>query len=190
MLRSELGSLSAHFGSAQVAEWCGTLGLSALLELPLAIEAAHVVRETQGTPAIAQFMAIVQAARACGDEIAEFRALSGVYCTGVLAWSGFGDMQREFPRINDLHVSLHSRLSDDEAVECLPGLLIARLLFGTSAAESATIGEALVTLVFNERLHCSARLRAAACGDDTRTVVQLFSRRCADEQSVRDAGNA
>ena len=162
VLRSELGPLAAHFGNAQVAEWCDTLGLSALLDLPLAIEAAHVVRETQGSPAVAQFMAIVQMARARGDEVAEFRALSGVYCTGVLAWSGFGDMQREFPRINHLHASLNLQLSDDEAVECLPGLLVARLLFGSSAADSATVGEALMPLVFNEHLRSSARLRAAA----------------------------
>ncbi len=161
VLRSELGPLSAHFGNAQVAKWCDTLGLAAILDLPLAIESAHVVRETQGSPAISQFMAIVQTARARGDELAEFRALSGVYCTGVLAWSGFGDMQREYGRINGLHASLIRRLSDDEAVECLPGLLVARLLFGTSAAESAIIGEALLTLVFNERLRRSARLRAA-----------------------------
>ena len=139
VLRSELGPLAAHFGNAQVAEWCDTLGLSALLDLPLAIEAAHVVRETQGSPAVAQFMAIVQMARARGDEVAEFRALSGVYCTGVLAWSGFGDMQREFPRINHLHASLNLRLSDDEAVECLPGLLVARLLFGASAADRKSV---------------------------------------------------
>ena len=161
VLRSELGPLSTHFGNAQVAQWCDTLGLSVLLDLPLAIEAAHVVRETQGTPAIAQFMAIAQTARAHDDEIAEMRALSGVYCTGVLAWSGFGDMQREFPRINRLYDTLRERLSDGEAVECLSGLLVARLLFGTSAAESALVGEALVTLVFDERLSGGVRLRAA-----------------------------
>ncbi len=162
MLRSELGPLSTHFGSAQVLHWCEKLGLSALLDLPLAIEAAQVVREMQGTPAIAQFMAIAQTARAHGDEIAELRALSGVYCTGVLAWSGFGDMQREFPRINSLYDKLNRRLSDEAAVECLPGLLVSRLLFGASAAESALVGEALVILVFDERLSGTARLRAAA----------------------------
>ena len=45
VLRSELGSLSAHVGRAQVSRWCETLGLSAMLDLSLAIEAAHVVRE-------------------------------------------------------------------------------------------------------------------------------------------------
>jgi hypothetical protein len=161
MLRSELGPLSAHFGHAQVARWCDTLGLAALLDLPLAIESAHSVRETQGTPAIVQFMAIVRTARTRGDDVAEFRALAGVYCTGILAWSGFGDMQREFSRINQLLDVLHARLSDDDAVECLPGLLVARLLFGKSAADSAQLGEALVKLVFDEQLSGTARLRAA-----------------------------
>ena len=161
VLRSELGPLSAHFGSAQVLHWCRALGLSAMLDLPVAIEAAHVVRETQGTPGIVQFMSIAQTARAHDDATAELRALSGVYCTGILAWSGFGDMHREFLRISSLYESLRPRLSDEEALECLPGLLAARLLFGTNAAESALVGELLVSLVFDERLSGTSRIRAA-----------------------------
>ena len=111
LLRAELGPLSTHVGTAKVGAWCASLGLTQLLELPRAIAAAHVVREMRGTAAIAEFMAIAQTAKAQGDEVAEFRALAGVYGTGLLVWSGFGEMQRAFPRINALHSTLHQLLS-------------------------------------------------------------------------------
>ena len=161
LLRAELGPLSTHVGTAKVGAWCASLGLTQLLELPRAIAAAHVVREMRGTAAIAEFMAIAQTAKAQGDEVAEFRALAGVYGTGLLVWSGFGEMQRAFPRINALHSTLQNRLSKDEATECLSGVMIARMLFGGETAEAATIGEALVTLALDDTISKTARLRAA-----------------------------
>ncbi len=161
LLRAELGPLSMHVGSARVDAWCVVLGLTQLLEQPNAIAAAHIVRETRGTAAIADFVKIAQTAHARGDEVAEFRALAGVFCTGILVWSGFGEMQRAFPRINELHAALHHRLSKDEAIECLSGLLVARMLFGGEAAEAAVIGEVLVTLVLDDAVTAIARLRAA-----------------------------
>lgn len=161
LLRAELGPLSTHVGTLRVEAWCGALGLTQLLELPKAIAAAHVVREMRGTAAIAAFMAIAQTARAQGDEVAEFRALAGIYATGVLVWSGFAEMLRAFPRINALHTALHDRLSKDEATECLAGVMIARMLFGGETSEAATIGETLVTLALDATISKTARLRAA-----------------------------
>ena len=161
LLRAELGPLSTHVGTARVEAWCAALGLSHLLDLPQALAAAHELRETQGSAAIPAFVAIAETARACGDEVAEFRALSGIYWTGTLLWSGFGEMQRAFTRINALFEATHSRLSKDEAIECLPGLLAARMLFGEHAADAATIGETVVLLAFDETLNRCARLRAA-----------------------------
>ena len=161
LLRAELGPLSTHVGTARVLAWCAALELTQLLELPTAIAAAHDVRETRGGAAIPEFMSIAQIAQAQGDAVAEFRALAGVYCTGLLVWGGFGEMQRAFPRINELHDALHNRLSKDEAIECLPGLLVARMLFGGEAAEAAVIGEVLVTLVLDDAVMNTARLRAA-----------------------------
>ncbi len=161
LLRAELAPLSTHVGVARVEAWCAALGLTQLLELPMAIAAAHVVREMHGTAALTEFMAIAQTARAQGDDVAEFRALSGVYCTGLLVWGGFGEMQRAFPRINELHAALHDHLSKDEAIECLSGLLVARMLFGGEAAEAAAIGEVLVTLALDDAVTPCARLRAA-----------------------------
>ena len=161
LLRAELGPLSTHVGTARVETWCAALGLTQLLHLPQALAAAHEMREMQGSAAIPAFVAIAQTAQASGDEVAEFRALSGIYCTGTLLWSGFGDMQRAFPRINVLYEATQSRLSKDEAIECLPGLLAARMLFGAQAADAASIGEAVVLLAFDERLNSRARLRAA-----------------------------
>ena len=161
LLRAELGPLSTHVGTLRVEAWCGALGLTQLLELPRAIAAAHVVREMRGTAAIAAFMAIAQTARAQGDEVAEFRALAGIYATGVLVWSGFAEMLRAFPRINALHTALHDRLSKDEATECLAGVMIARMLFGGETSEAATIGETLVTLALDDTISKIARLRAA-----------------------------
>ena len=161
LLRAELGPLSTHVGTLRVEAWCGALGLTQLLELPRAIAAAHVVREMRGTAAIAAFMAIAQTARAQGDEVAEFRALAGIYATGVLVWSGFAEMLRAFPRINALHTALHDRLSKDEATECLAGVMIARMLFGGETSEAATIGETLVTLALDATISKTARLRAA-----------------------------
>ena len=161
LLRAELGPLSTYVGTLRVEAWCGALGLTQLLELPRAIAAAHVVREMRGTAAIAAFMAIAQTARAQGDEVAEFRALAGIYATGVLVWSGFAEMLRAFPRINALHTALHDRLSKDEATECLAGVMIARMLFGGETSEAATIGETLVTLALDATISKTARLRAA-----------------------------
>ena len=161
LLRAELGPLSTHVGTARVETWCAALGLTQLLHLPQALAAAHEMREMQGSAAIPAFVAIAQTAQASGDEVAEFRALSGIYCTGTLLWSGFGDMQRALPRINVLYEATQSRLSKDEAIECLPGLLAARMLFGAQAADAASIGEAVVVLAFDERLNSRARLRAA-----------------------------
>ena len=161
LLRAELGPLSTHMGAARVEAWCAALLLTQLLDLPRAIAAAHVVRETRGAAAIPEFAAIAQTSHAQGDEIAEYRALAGVYCTGLLVWGGFGEMQRAFARINALHATLHDRLSKDEAIECLPGLLVARMLFGGETAEAAQIGEVLVTLVLDDTVLATARLRAA-----------------------------
>ncbi len=161
LLRAELGPLSTHVGTAKVGAWCASLGLTQLLELPKAIAAAHVVREMRGTAAISEFMAIAQTAKAHGDEVAELRALAGVYGTGLLVWSGFGEMQRAFSRINALHSTLQNRLSKDEAIECLSGVMVARMLFGGETAEAATIGETLVTLALDETISKTARLRAA-----------------------------
>ncbi len=161
LLRAELGLLSTHVGMPRVEAWCETLKLTQLLELPRAIATAHVVREMRGSPAIPEFMAIAQTARAQGDDVAEYRALAGVYNSGLLVWSGFGEMQRAFPRINELHSVLHDRLSKDEAIECLSGLLVARMLFGGEAAEAAQIGEVLVTLVLDAAATAAARLSAA-----------------------------
>ncbi len=161
LLRTELGPLSTHVGTARVEAWCLALGLAQLLDLPQALAAAHELRETQGSAAIPTFVAIAQTAQACGDEVAEFRALSGIYWTGTLLWSGFGEMQRAFPRINALYEATQSRLSKDEAIQCLPGLLAARMLFGQQTADAAAIGEAVVTLALDETLNRRARLRAA-----------------------------
>ena len=161
LLRAELGPLSTHVGAARVEAWCVALHLTRLLELPKAIAAAHDRREMHGTTAIPEFMAIAQTALAQGDAVAEYRALAGVYCTGLLVWGGFGEMQRAFLRINELHTELRDRMSKHEAIECLPGLLVARMLFGGEAAEAALIGEVLVTLVLDETLAATARLRAA-----------------------------
>ncbi len=161
LLRAELGPLSTHVGTVRVEAWCSALGLTRLLELPKAVAAAHVVREMRGTAAIAEFMAIAQTASAQGDEVAEFRALAGVYATGLLVWSGFGEMLRAYSRINALHATLQSRLSKDEATECLAGVMIARLLFGGETAEAATVGETLITLALDDTINKTARLRAA-----------------------------
>ena len=161
LLRAELAPLSTYVGMARVEGWCATLELTQLLELPKAIAAAHLLREMRGSAAIAEFMAIAQIARAQDNEVAEFRALAGVYCTGLLVWSGFGEMLRAFPRINALHTTLQHRLSKDEATECLAGLMIARMLFGGESAEAATIGETLVTLALDDTIGKTARLRAA-----------------------------
>jgi|GEM_PF-3969599 len=161
LLRAELGPLSTYVGTLRVEAWCSALGLTQLLELPKAIAAAHGVRELRGTAAIAEFMAIAQTARAQGDEVAEYRALAGVYATGLLVWSGFGEMQRAFPRINALHTTLQNRLSKDEATECLAGVMVARMLFGGETAEAATIGETLVTLALDDTISKTTRLRAA-----------------------------
>ena len=161
LLRAELGPLSTHVGASRVEGWCATLGLTELLDLPQALAAAHEVRETRGPAAIALFVAIAETARASGDEVSEFRALAGIYCTGTLLWSGFGEMQRAFPRINALFESTQARLGKDEAIECLPGLLAARMLFGGEAAEAAVVGEVVVTLAFDETLNNRSRLRAA-----------------------------
>ena len=161
LLRAELGPLSAHVGMARVDAWCAALGLTQLLDLPQALAAAHELRETQGAAAIPTFVAIAQTAQACGDEVAEFRALSGIYCTGTLLWTGFGEMQRAYSRINTLYEATQSRLSKDEAIQCLPGVLAARMLFGQQSADAAAIGEAVVTLALDEKLNPRARLRAA-----------------------------
>src|SRR4051812_24035193 len=98
LLCADLGALSVHVGMPKVEAWCATLALTRLLELPNAIAAAHVVREMRGSAAVAEFMTIAQTARARGDAVGEYRALAGVYCTGLQVWSGFGEMQRAFAR--------------------------------------------------------------------------------------------
>lgn len=161
LLRAELGPLSTHVGTSRVEAWCAALGLTQLLDLPRALAAANDLRERRGSAAIAAFAAIAQTAQACGDKVSEFRALSGIYCTGTLLWTGFGDMQRSFARINALFEATQSRLSKDEAIECLPGLLAARMLFGQQTSDASSIGEAVVLLVFDARLNSRTRLRAA-----------------------------
>ena len=161
LLRAELGALSTHVGALQVEAWCTALGLTQLLELPKAIAAAHVTRETHGTAAIAEFVAIAQTAHAQGDEVGEFRALAGVFCTGLQVWNGFGEMQRAALRMNELHAFLHDRLSRDVAIECLSGLMVARMLFAGDAADAAVIGEVLVTLTLDARVVPEKRLCAA-----------------------------
>ena len=161
LLRAELGPLSAHVGAERVDAWCAVLGLPQLLELPKAIAAAHVVREKRGTAAIAEFLAIAQTARARGDDNAEYRALAGLYCTGLQVWSGFGAMQRAASRINELHGALGHLLAKDVAIECLSGLMAARMLFTTETSDAAPIGEALVRLTLDDSLDPAKRLCAA-----------------------------
>lgn len=161
LLRHEIEPLAQHVGTEQIERWCLALALPSLIDLPNAIAAAHEVRELQGSAAIAKFIAIARTAQSRGDEIAEFRALSGLYCTGILVWAGLRDMEREARRIDSLYDSTSNRLSDEERAECLAGLLCARVLFGGALAASAPIGEALIPLVVSDRIGERARLRAA-----------------------------
>lgn len=161
LLRAELGALSTHVGVARVEAWCTALQLTQLLELPKAIAAAHAVREIRGMAAIPEFMAIAQTARAQSDNLAEYRALAGVYCTGLQMWSGFGAMQRAVGRINELQGIMQDRLSSDAAIECLSGLLVARMLFAGESADAAVIGEALMKLTLDASMVPAKRLCAA-----------------------------
>lgn len=161
LVRADVAPLVAHVGLRRVTEWCAQLGLDELLDLPRALAAAHVAREQKGSAAVHEFLAVARLANARADGISEFHALAEIYSTGFLLWTGFGDMQRNYARINALYDRFGAALSPHDAVVCLPGLLAARLLYGTSPDEAASVGERVVALVHDTTLPARLRLRAA-----------------------------
>ncbi len=161
LVRSHLVVLVSHLGVTRVAQWCEQLGLDELLDLPKALAAAHVVREQRGSAAVREFLAVAQLAKSRGDEVSEFHALSAMYSTGFLLWTGFREMQHQYARISTLFDTHGESLSPRDAIACLPGLLAARMLFGTSAIEVAKIGERVVALALDGDLPDTMRLHAA-----------------------------
>lgn len=160
LVRANIAPLVTHVGLDRVTLWCAQLGLDELLDLPKALAAAHIVREQKGSIAVREYLAVAQLANARGDEISEFHALSAMYSTGFLLWTGFREMQHEYQRINALFDAHGASLSPHDAIVCLPGLLAARMLFSTSAADAAKVGERVVALVHDGNLPDAMRLHA------------------------------
>jgi tetratricopeptide (TPR) repeat protein len=161
LLRLDFSELVAGVGITQVRQWCTQLGLNELLDVQAALEEAHSIRDEHGSASIAAYDKTATLAAALDDPIAELKALAGMFGTGLLLWTGFREMQLRRNRIELLYVAHGGHLSALDALDCLPGVLAERVLFADVPQEANTVGERILSLVLDDQLPASRRVRAA-----------------------------
>jgi hypothetical protein len=161
LLRLDFSELVAGVGITQVRQWCTQLGLNELLDVQAALEEAHSIRDKHGSASIAAYDKTATLAAALDDPMAELKALAGMFGTGLLLWTGFREMQLQRNRIELLYVAHGGHLSALDALDCLPGVLAERVLFADVPQEANTVGERILSLVLDDQLPASRRVRAA-----------------------------